>query len=439
MFHKLHIQMTFFCSFITSSILIALTLLCFNFAKNSLVKNNYASFLKELNILITQLQSQDSISHQWLRQLQEDNHLLISLYDNGNPLYYQSLNENSHQALIYEAISTAQNNYELDIFQSSSSLLPTHEEFTATDSHNYSYYISAGKIPKSNGLLSFIVLYDLSGQQQQLAVLGWGIILADVTALLLLSLFSWFFTGRMLKPLESNQKQQIQFISSASHELRSPLAVMLSGLEAVEKAESDIDRHHFARLVREEGTRMQHLISDMLLLAGSDTKSFCLHLDIYQPDGILLNVYEKYEFLAQDKKISLTLSLPDEILPDLNCDFERINQVLAILMDNALSYTPSGGNIHLSLSYRKITPSGSGRIRFSIADTGTGVPDSEKKRIFERFYRYEASHTDKEHFGLGLCIARELIHAHKGKLWIKDTPGGGATFIVELSTNSINS
>ncbi len=436
MFRKLHVQMTFFCTFITSSILIIFSMLCFNFAQNSLVKNNYASFLKELNILIAQLQSQDSISHQWLRQLQEDNHLLISLYDNGNPLYYQSLTEEPHQALIDEAISTAQTNYQLNIFQNTSSLLPIHEEFTTADNRIYSYYISVGKIPKANGLLSFVVLYDLSGQQQQLEILGWGIIIADLIALLLLGLFSWFFTGRMLQPLEINQKQQIQFISSASHELRSPLAVMLSGLEALEKADGDIEKHHFAGLVREEGTRMQHLISDMLLLANSDAKSFHLHLDIYQPDGILLNVYEKYEFLARDKNISLTLSMPDDLLPDLNCDFERINQVLAILMDNALSYTPSGGNIHLSLTYSRIAPSGSGKIRFSIADNGNGIPDSEKKLIFQRFYRYEASHTDKEHFGLGLCIASELIHAHKGKLWVEDTSGGGATFIVELGTNS---
>lgn len=436
MFRKLHVQMTFFCTFITGSILIALTLVCLSFAKNSLVKNNYASFLKELNTLITQLQSQDSISHQWLKQLQKDNHLLISLYDNGNPLYFQSLNEEAHQALIDEAVSIALTRYELDIFRNSASLLPTHQEFTVKDSQKCPYYISAGKIPKGNGLLSFVVLYSLSSQQQQLSRLQWGIILADAAALLLLALFSWFFTGRMLQPLEQNQKQQMQFISSASHELRSPLAVMLSGLEAIEKAEDDSARQHFAGLVREEGTRMQHLISDMLLLAGSDSKSFQLHLSAYQPDEILLSVYEKYELLARDKKISLLLSLPDDMLPDLCCDFERICQVLAILMDNALSYTPAGGSIYLSLTRRGGVTAGSERLRFSIADTGVGIPDSDKNQIFERFYRCETSHTNKEHFGLGLCIARELVQAHKGKLWAEDTSGGGATFIVELCIGS---
>lgn len=73
------------------------------------------------------------------------------------------------------------------------------------------------------------------------------------------------------------------------------------------------------------------------------------------------------------------------------------------------------------------------RLTFRIADNGAGIPDEEKEAVFDRFYRCDKSHKDKTHFGLGLCIAREIIQMHRGKLWIEDTPGGGATFVVALN------
>ena len=96
-------------------------------------------------------------------------------------------------------------------------------------------------------------------------------------------------------------------------------------------------------------------------------------------------------------------------------------------MDNALSYTPSGGKVSLSLTFRK--PSS---LLFCISDTGCGVPHGEKKRIFDRFYRSEKAHTDKEHFGLGLCIAKEIISAQKGSIWVEDSEGAGSRFYVRL-------
>ena len=109
------------------------------------------------------------------------------------------------------------------------------------------------------------------------------------------------------------------------------------------------------------------------------------------------------------------------------CDKERIEQVFAILLDNAVSYTQEGGSIRLSLKASQ------DRLTFRIADNGVGIPDAEKEAVFDRFYRCDKSHKDKSHFGLGLCIAREIILMHKGKLWIEDTPGGGAAFVVVLN------
>lgn len=434
MFHKLHKKMTLFCISVTGFILIALSCTCLFFAESNMKRNSYTSFLKEANTVILHLQGETAISHQWLNQLHDSSNFRIYLYDNGQELFYQQLhNSTSSQekqqetVLIDKVLKLAEKDFQLNIFQGTSSLLPVHEEFSVEDEYKRGYYASAGIIPKNNGNLSFILLFPLINQEHQILSLRFFIFIADILGIVLLTFFSWFFTGKMLIPLEENRKKQTQFVASASHELRTPLAVILSAAEALNKADSKEEQTHFIKIMAEEGKRMQHLISDMLLLANSDSKHFHLQLDTYQPDIILLSVYEKYEALAKRRQISLLLSLPDKILSDCNCDRERMIQVLSILMDNALSYTPENGQVTLSLNL-----SSAGKYRFCVADTGAGIADSEKKLVFERFYRSDNAHTDKEHFGLGLCIAKEIISAHKGKLWVEDNNPHGSIFFIEL-------
>lgn len=434
MFRKLHKKMTLFCISVTGFILIALSCTCLFLAESNMKRNSYTSFLKEVNTLILHLQGESAISHQWLNQLHNTSNFQIYLYDNGQELLYQQLHssippEDKQQEtiLLKKILELAEKDYQLNIFQGTSSLLPVHEEFSLKNGHNSNYYISAGIIPKNNGNLSFILLFPLTNQEHQILSLRFFIFIADIFGIILLSFFSWFFTGKMLVPLEENRKKQTQFVASASHELRTPLAVILSAIEALHKADSKEEQTHFTKIMEEEGMRMQHLISDMLLLANSDSRHFQLQFGAYQPDIILLNIYEKYETLAKRRKISLQISLPDEILSDCNCDMERMIQVLSILMDNALSYTPKNGKVTLSLNLTS-----AGKYRFSVADTGPGIADSEKNLVFQRFYRSDNAHTDKEHFGLGLCIAKEIINAHKGKLWIEDNNPCGSVFVIEL-------
>ena len=97
-----------------------------------------------------------------------------------------------------------------------------------------------------------------------------------------------------------------------------------------------------------------------------------------------------------------------------------------MLLDNALSYTPEGGRVELLLE------KAGERVKLTVRDSGPGVPDSEKQRIFERFYRADSARRDREHFGLGLCVAQEIVELHKGKLWVEDAPGGGAAFCMLL-------
>lgn len=164
----------------------------------------------------------------------------------------------------------------------------------------------------------------------------------------------------------------------------------------------------------------------ILTLANSDARSLQLHFQPEKLDEILLDTYEKYEALAKKQKISLSLQLPQELLPDCSCDRERMEQVLTILMDNALSYVPEGGRITLALEQKNTS------LEIRVIDNGPGIPREEQEKIFERFYRREASRTSRHHYGLGLCIAREILRCHHGSIHAEDTSGGGATFVVQL-------
>ena len=179
-------------------------------------------------------------------------------------------------------------------------------------------------------------------------------------------------------------------------------------------------------------SRMERLIQDLLCLVKMEQAD--LHFQ-FQPvclTDLLQSVYEKYAPLAAEKQICLRCCIPT--LPPLQakedtacaCDPQRMEQAVTILLDNALSYTPAGQEIALHLFGQR------GKWCIQVMDTGIGIPDGEKKKIFDRFYRADPSRSQKEHFGLGLSIAKEICAAHGGKISVSDTAGGGSTFTICL-------
>lgn len=426
MFRKLHRQFTIFCTVITGCIFLTFSLICLHLAETSIWENSYASFLSQLNTALIHLQEQNSISHQWLNKLQNDGKLSIYLYDNGKALYYQTLHNSEQEKLLQHlAEQAARREQAVEKLSRDAEQVTVHAEYKF-DSELGSYYASVGKLPKKNGNLSFLML---SSQHSQNAQIGWlrlSICLVDLAAVFLLFLFSGNFTKRLLIPLKNSREQQTHFIAAASHELRAPLAVIHTGLDALKKSDDVSEQAHFINLMDEESIRMQNLISGMLLLANSDSGRMPLQKTSCQPDEILLNVYEKYEPVAARKGIKLSFHLSEELLPDLYVDRERMTQVFSILMENAICYTPECGYISLLLE-----KDGSDAL-FCIRDSGPGVPDEEKALIFSRFYRSDKARFDREHFGLGLSIAREIVAAHGGKIWVEDNPDIGSCFAVRL-------
>ena len=151
------------------------------------------------------------------------------------------------------------------------------------------------------------------------------------------------------------------------------------------------------------------------------------HLHPIAPDNLCLEVYDAFFPLAQQRQHPLSLTLPEDSVPSIEADPDRVKQLLAILLNNAFDHTPAGTPVELCLTYcgEKIT--------LAVQDHGPGIPDAEKARVFDRFYSADPSRTDKHNFGLGLSVAKELARLHHADLTVTDTPGGGAKFAVTFA------
>ena len=304
--------------------------------------------------------------------------------------------------------------------------LPIYYEYEfSSPSTETRYFCSVIQLGTGSSVLEVVVLSSLQRLELQMQEQRVRFLLIDIAATILLGVFAWFFTGILLKPIAENQQKQAMFVAAASHELRTPLSVILSAADCFRVATPE-RQEGFIMTIYQEGLRVSSLVTDMLTLSQSDSHRFPVRKEPTELDTLLMNSYEAFEPLAREKSIQLSLTLPDGALPLCDVDPERISQVIAILLHNAISYTPDQGRIELSLARHKE------RFAVSVQDNGIGISDADKKRIFDRFYRVEKSRSRKDHFGLGLSIAYEIIKAHGGSVQVTDAEGGGSCFTVVL-------
>ena len=447
MFRKAHFLFTLLCAGTTTAIMIFMSLLYLQVSENSLYKNHFASFRNDISTIASSLEQSTYISMQWLAGLEARNAYLIFVIDNDKPFLYNTLktgasgtkgsndtgssNDLSGQYLLSESLQAYDMMFESETVVSySSNYFGIHHdeyEFTSPSTGEH-YYSSLIDIERGQTHSRILILNPLAGLQAQITHQRLLFLLLDLLAALAFSVFSWFFTGRLLKPLQQNHENQMQFIASASHELRTPLSAILATNECCITATPQ-EQAGFFQTIRKEGRRMNTLIDDLLTLAHSDSGRFLIEKKEVELDTLCTNAYEAFEPLCRQKKLTLSLTLPDVPLPRLSCDPDRIAQVLSILLHNAVSYTPENGLVTLSLTCRQDRKN---LFEITVSDTGVGIPDSDKKRIFSRFYRAEKSRSTKGHFGLGLSIAYEIISAHHGRISVQDNLPCGSVFVVRL-------
>lgn len=425
MFNRLRARLTIVCAVSTGLVLIGMAVASYHFSARQLQSQWQESFQSDLNNLFFYLRGQNAIDHAWLSQTESSSGLWIRIESISGP--FQFTTQNPRRAEITalaaeEALAAHQFNY---LTPPSGTLHPDTCLFLL-DTADGSFRAAAASVPVGGThWVGVILLKDRAGELRQIINLRLTFIFCVIIALGCLAAVAWLFTAWAVKPVKEGQKKQSEFVSAASHELRSPLAVMQASAGAIKNAPPDKARH-FAEKIERECGRLARLTGDLLRLAGSDNHRWAMAFSQAEPETLALSTGERFEELAAARGIHLSVRLPEEPLPLIRCDAERVGQALTIFLDNALSYTPEGGSIRLSAEKSRRG------VRFSVADSGPGIPDSEKEKVFDRFYRGDASRTDKEHYGLGLSVAREIAGLHRGSITVTDASEGGAQFNLSL-------
>lgn len=426
MFQKVHLKLTLLCAGITIFIIVAMSGAYLTISEQNLKENSYFSFENDMNTLLSNLENQTMITYEWLSKMEGNGTYLINLWDNGTELLFNNRQNSPEKSALFAAAKEYYDSHFV-IENAPTPYYTYHQEFTfsSVPGEEEDYYGCAAFSYRETGTLEIYILKSLAPLKDQITeqrIIFALLILLSSGALFL---FSWYFTKRLLAPIEENQRNQLQFISAASHELRTPLTVLLSAASACEKA-SPAEQAGFFKIIREEGDSMSRLFNDLLTLAGADNHNWSITPVACELDTLLLDTFEAFEPLAKEKGFQLKIELPDTSLPTVLCDRERIRQVLSILLQNAFYYTPAGSQITLILTHTERS------VSLSVSDNGPGIPDHQKDKVFNRFYRADKARSGSGHFGLGLSIAKEIMDAHKGSIYVTDAEGGGSKFTLTL-------
>ena len=273
-----------------------------------------------------------------------------------------------------------------------------------------------------------IAFADQSFELNNIRALRLNCLLLFFIAAILFLLLSIFLSRWALKPVEQAWKQQNQFIADASHELKTPLTVILANLQILLSHQDSSIKSQIKWVdnTKEEASRMKQLVEELLFLARSDAGTVevthTANTEFDYSDSVL-NCVLLFESVAFENKVTLN----NDIVPGIHiCGSEpQIKQVVTILLDNACKYAGIRGTVSVSL---KSSPH---HAVLTVNNTGEPIPPSDQKHIFERFYRTDKSRVRKEDgYGLGLSIARTIVEQHKGKITVSSSLEEGTTFTV---------
>jgi two-component system phosphate regulon sensor histidine kinase PhoR len=219
---------------------------------------------------------------------------------------------------------------------------------------------------------------------------------------------------------------QRQFVANASHEMRTPIAAIKGLLELLEDGAKDDPRvrDDFIGTMQLEIDRLGRLVADLLTLAQLEAGTFELNLEPESAESLLGRVWGVMRALADRAGVELAVELPEGDLMVM-ADRDRIVQVLLGFADNALKHSARGDRIALRVRKRVASAV------LEVADQGPGIAEEDVERIFDRFFRAEEERSSRG-AGLGLAIAKEIAEAHGTTVSVSATPGGGATFGLEL-------
>jgi signal transduction histidine kinase len=251
----------------------------------------------------------------------------------------------------------------------------------------------------------------------------------SMIALILATIAGYIVAGRTIVPIKNAYEKQRQFTADASHELRTPLSVVMSSVDVLQNDTSQ--KSPFIKQViedmKDETKRMAKLVADLLAIARNDNYGIAIIKQKFDVIEVIEQVIRKMKPLAQAKNIKLYFA--KQPIVEFHADIERIKQLLLILVDNAIKYTPKNGLVTIKIGHSQEGK----KLKLMITDTGMGIPREDQTHIFDRFYRVDKARSrESGGAGLGLAIAKGIVDVHGGEISVESNVGSGSTFIVVL-------
>ena len=235
--------------------------------------------------------------------------------------------------------------------------------------------------------------------------------------------------NRMFDRLEDSFQAEQQFISDVSHELRTPLTNVRSYAETIRDAGDELPRdmeNSFLDIIITETDRMTHIVQDLLTLSRLDSGRADMVFTRFPFGDAIESVVRSNQLNARQRGHELTYA-PEDTLPLITGDRSRLEQVMMNILGNAVKYTPDGGHIRVTAG------SGADSVWMEVCDDGIGIPEKDRDRIFDRFYRVDKARSrESGGTGLGLSIAKEIVQRHHGTISLAPHEGPGTTVRLEL-------
>lgn len=272
-----------------------------------------------------------------------------------------------------------------------------------------------------------IILMNIEPQISALTSLIKAFLTIGAISLIILLFISIYLTSKTIKPLKESFEKQKQFIADASHELKTPLAIIKTNTSVLlsNKEESIGNNIKWLNYINNQTERMGKLIDEMLTLAKLDNLNENINFTTFNFSDLINNILLTFEAVIFESNIRLESYIENEIY--IKGNKENIKKVFIILLDNAIKYTNYNGEIYIELKQDK------NKVRLIVKNTGEGINEENLEKIFERFYRVDDSRERKTGgYGLGLSIAKSIVESHKGKIYAKSNLNQDTSFIVEL-------
>jgi len=270
-----------------------------------------------------------------------------------------------------------------------------------------------------------LVFADMSSETNTLHNLVKTSLLIGFFSFLLFLFISFFLSRWAVRPVAAAWQQQKQFVADASHELKTPLTVILTNAELLQDhGYSQEDQLRFSRGIHTMAQQMKSLLGNMLELAKADAEQTEKHKDTIDLSKLILDCAISFEGVFVEKGLILESSAEPGITVEGHSP--SLQQMVDILLDNAQKYSAPGGTTTICLF-----GSGHGKCRLRVSNPGPEISPENLEKIFQRFYRMDEARTRDGSFGLGLPIAESIVSQHKGRIWAESKDGSN-TFYVEL-------